>query len=1119
MRIAVMLLTLGVSCWAVPTVTIYHAPGAPSIDGLLDDSCWQNAAETALFINAGDGCLPEENTRVRLCYDDQRLYVAFTAFEGMLAPALNMLHRVKAEKAGRDASVFSEDCVELFLQPPGKPYFHFAANSGTGTFEGVGKGSDWNGDWECASRRGEASYIVEMAIPFASLESSPEGEWHANFTRCRPQAKELSTWSGLRGGFHQPEAFGILRFSQPGPVWHDLTLDLGNGGAHVRATVRNAGSEIRLESTVTAGDWTQEQSATGSGAKHLTTRFGTKALAEGLVCITCRLTDAGRVIAESAPLEKRLGAGVAEFALSFHHASGEAFLNGSPIHPVPGGTATLRLEPGINVIAVEARAEGRNPAMDASLHSRGLKLPVRWKVAESAPEGWRTGLPTGPEWHGARTVRRLLRPAIGIWGEPTAGKIHAVVVVYVDEPYPPLFPKSSVFAIPRRSRQLMRLYRTCPPEVPLDDYTMVVYVPRGVDFRAFEPFDHATDATVKPGGTVRTDDGQLQRHLVVFKKLSGLGMELSMRWGDSGGNSLAYQPVIQAGGTTDWRPMTATITAPPDAQSAHPLVIKWQNRGYAGTFWVDNIVFREKDSDRNLLTMGTFDEPGWKRKFPAEGPDGSKCLKIVGLPEKSDRQQACWVDQDGIVEVVPGREYIVELDVKCERMGSTSSRPLVGLLFEASRSVRPGDHPLYSGFQALDGALMSLPAESTLRVLPQLRNVRPRHARIAPCYYGSRFTHPLVAEAYADNCFRSGITWTYGKTTNDVVPHLLPKGHNVFLSVSWHAWRVPASARKLLEDHEDWRALNFKGKREAHTVCPTLMLSEMGEGLRDALEVDLLTVINSQPYRGANWDLEQPVIDPPTFCVCPRCLQAFRRFAGLDASVKLTPEIILASYPTPWTDFRCQQNADMAGVLKSIFLKADRPVEFSMYSGYQGKRTREHYGVDWARLAPHLDFAIAGYGGGRGSIEGTLAALGDVPFMGGEMWYLSDRDDRRPTPRPETWRNRILRQYAASGCNGCLIWWLPPMDGAAFLATSEAAAIIAEHEDIFVHELRCDDEVKVDGLPSENWFAFKKDARLVVLLMNFSAKTVDVTVTSRDWTLGREVGPYGTEVLMNADRR
>jgi len=58
-----------------------------------------------------------------------------------------------------------------------------------------------------------------------------------------------------------------------------------------------------------------------------------------------------------------------------------------------------------------------------------------------------------------------------------------------------------------------------------------------------------------------------------------------------------------------------------------------------------------------------------------------------------------------------------------------------------------------------------------------------------------------------------------------------------------------------------------------------------------------------------------------------------------------------------------------------------------MYSGYQGKRTREHYGVDWARLAPHLDFAIAGYGGDRARIVDTLEALDGVPFMGGEMWY------------------------------------------------------------------------------------------------------------------------------------
>jgi len=73
------------------------------------------------------------------------------------------------------------------------------------------------------------------------------------------------------------------------------------------------------------------------------------------------------------------------------------------------------------------------------------------------------------------------------------------------------------------------------------------------------------------------------------------------------------------------------------------------------------------------------------------------------------------------------------------------------------------------------------------------------------------------------------------------------------------------------------------------------MLTE-GEDVVLALEEWFLQTVNETPYDGANWDLEQPVVDPPTFCVCERCLEAFRTFAKLPADADLNAETILATY-------------------------------------------------------------------------------------------------------------------------------------------------------------------------------------------------------------------------------
>ena len=204
----------------------------------------------------------------------------------------------------------------------------------------------------------------------------------------------------------------------------------------------------------------------------------------------------------------------------------------------------------------------------------------------------------------------------------------------------------------------------------------------------------------------------------------------------------------------------------------------------------------------------------------------------------------------------------------------------------------------------------------------------------------------------------------------------------------------------------------------------------------------------------------------------------------------------------------------MAGHLKRILNRANRPIEFSRYSGYQCRRTKEHYGVDWRLMAPHLDLGIAGYGGGRTQIRDTVEALAGVPFMGGEMWYLSQTDDAQPRPRMETWRNRILRQYVESGCNGCLIWWLASMDGGAFYATSEAAEIIAKYEDYFVASQRCDERVKVSGPDARNWAAFARDGRTLVMLLNFASKAVDATVAIDGERRAMAIEPYGVSVVL-----
>ncbi|MGD9497908.1 MAG: hypothetical protein AB7Y46_16515 [Armatimonadota bacterium] len=1074
---------------AQPLLTAYRARTAPQIDGDLNDACWQSACVTSPFILATDAALPQEQTIARVCFDDARLYLAVEAMERALDPALNMLEMVRAQQTGRDANVFSDDCVEIFLQPPGEAYYHLAVTSIGTLYDARDVDSTWDGDCVVAARRGRKSWTLELAVSFASLGASPTGQWHANFCRERTALVELSTWSGLQGAFHQPAAFGELRFAQSGPAITHAQITIEPDSLLLHAVVGGAADDAtQLRGTLASGDQTTTAWAQGPGAHALELGLPAAVRESGRADASLEVAQGDAIMQRWAAIPLTVAAGVASLSLDTADAQVEVFVGGSPV-ALPDGAADLALQPGLNVIAIRATADGDAPALRAAISSGGRDLPVAWlrrtdEPAEGwlnviAPEGWETVAGEALAWPvGAR--QQFL--ACGI---------------YVGQRGPQLFPKLTTFYLPRGSSQLMRCYVHMPPEVPAEGYRMVVEAPAGLRYVAVEPISGMPPEVVE-AARFELRGTAMARHHLTWPTPPGQGMELSMRWGDAHNTTIGYQTALSTGGTHGWRRLSATVTAPEGAVSAHPLIIKWQDRGITGTFWVDNLVLRAADSDENLLEMGTFDEPGWGNdaRLVPEGPDGSMCCKIVSTAATANNQQAMWVDKEGVVPVEAGAHYVVEMDVRCEGLGSPTSRPLCGLLFEAPADTTEGDWPLLTWFQSLDGAITELPQPSTVTVLPPLKNVRPARARIAPCYYSSQFTNPDVARAYAENCWASGITWTYGRWDNNVVEHLAPRGHQVILSIGWNGWNpVGEQMNAFIQAHPDTRAVNFEGEPEDRFFCPTWFLSAEAEPVRATLERWLLDSVNSAPYAGADWDLEQPVVDPPTFCTCERCLSAFREFAGLAADTPLTPEMLLGEYRDRWVDFRCTQNATMAGLLKAMLLKADRPVEFSVYSGFQSVRTREHYGVDWAKLAPHIDMAIAGYGGSAETVAATIGALGDTPLMGGEMWYLSHRDDAQAAPRMETWRNRLLRKFVESGCVGVLIWWLPAMDGGAFYATSEAAALIAQYEDWLVHERRCDERVTVEGLPARDWAAFERDGRVLVLLLSFADEATQVTVT------------------------
>ena len=125
---------------------------------------------------------------------------------------------------------------------------------------------------------------------------------------------------------------------------------------------------------------------------------------------------------------------------------------------------------------------------------------------------------------------------------------------------------------------------------------------------------------------------------------------------------------------------------------------------------------------------------------------------------------------------------------KIEDSAKTQAQPqpvnykdyIAALLFATKDDAPQGTYRVWTQASAPQGPVGDA-LESELVVLPQLKNVRPKQVQITPCLYGPKYEKE-VSDAYAENLWRCGCTWTYGNVKNSIVPILLPRGHRIWLS-------------------------------------------------------------------------------------------------------------------------------------------------------------------------------------------------------------------------------------------------------------------------------------------------------------------------------------------------
>ena len=215
----------------------YRTAGEITIDGKLDEPSWENAEETAEFVDiSGEGFPnPKYRTTAKMLWDDEFLYVAAEMEEPDL----------RASLTEHDSIIYRDNDFEVFLDPDGdgKNYFEIEINAFGTVFDLMldkpyRVGGNFLMQWNCPGLKTavcctgtlnnasdcDSGWVVEMAIPRKALSLNFDNPllsgkcWRVNFSRVqwlkKGRPEENWVWSPTgKIDMHMPDRWGYVFFS------------------------------------------------------------------------------------------------------------------------------------------------------------------------------------------------------------------------------------------------------------------------------------------------------------------------------------------------------------------------------------------------------------------------------------------------------------------------------------------------------------------------------------------------------------------------------------------------------------------------------------------------------------------------------------------------------------------------------------------------------------------------------------------------------------------------------------------------------------------------------------------------------------------------------------------
>jgi hypothetical protein len=188
-----------------------------TIDGQLNESVWDRVPRISDFRQQEpvEGAEPSQKTIIQIAYDSENLYIAARMYDTDVSG-------IRGWERRRDQGLGADDRFMWILDTfnDGRTAYFFEMNPlglmGDGlltTGQGSSVNKAWNGIWDARVQITEEGWMVEVRIPFRTLDFNPENTtWGVNFQRTVRRSNEEIVWAGWRRnqGLFRPQNAGVL---------------------------------------------------------------------------------------------------------------------------------------------------------------------------------------------------------------------------------------------------------------------------------------------------------------------------------------------------------------------------------------------------------------------------------------------------------------------------------------------------------------------------------------------------------------------------------------------------------------------------------------------------------------------------------------------------------------------------------------------------------------------------------------------------------------------------------------------------------------------------------------------------------------------------------------------